>query len=97
MNESLFLQAHCQSPTGLHAYQSFGKELAKQNPRNFKIFLPRAVARKFLLHDKFKKIHIPRQFSGTETNKLGLAHNTDNMGKLFVTLFAFTPALKTNM
>src|SRR4030066_1873135 len=24
------------------------------------------------------------------------AHNTDNMGKLFVTLFAFTPAPKTN-
>ena len=23
--------------------------------------------------------------------------NTDNMGKLFVTLFAFAPALKTNL
>ena len=23
--------------------------------------------------------------------------NTDNMGKLFVTLFAFTPAAKTNL
>jgi hypothetical protein len=26
-----------------------------------------------------------------------LTANTDNMGKLFVTLFAFAPALKTNL
>ena len=27
----------------------------------------------------------------------GPAYNTDNMGKLLVTLFAFTPAPKTNL
>jgi hypothetical protein len=30
-------------------------------------------------------------------NITGLAHNTDNMGKLLVTLFAFAPAPKTNL
>ena len=33
--------------------------------------------------------------SKDEKNKT-TPHNTDNMGKLFVTLFAFAPALKTN-
>ncbi len=36
----------------------------------------------FVHHDNFK------------TNP---TYNTDNMGKLFVTLFAFAPALKTNL
>jgi len=48
---------------------SFGKELANQKLENFKIFLHRAVARKFLQHDKFVKIYMPTQFSGTETNR----------------------------
>jgi len=29
--------------------------------------------------------------------KMALTPNTDNMGKLFVTLFAFAPALMTNL
>ncbi len=29
--------------------------------------------------------------------KYNPTHNTDNMGKLFVTLFAFVPAFKTNL
>ena len=29
--------------------------------------------------------------------KINTAYNTDNMGKLLVTLFAFAPALKTNL
>ena len=29
--------------------------------------------------------------------KITTCANTDNMGKLFVTLFAFAPALKTNL
>jgi hypothetical protein len=30
-------------------------------------------------------------------NKILRPPNTDNMGKLFVTLFAFAPTLKTNL
>ena len=33
----------------------------------------------------------------TNYRKGQLTTNTDNMGKLFVTLFAFAPALKTNL
>jgi hypothetical protein len=29
--------------------------------------------------------------------KISPKPNTDNMGKLFITLFAFAPALKTNL
>jgi hypothetical protein len=65
-----YLQAHCQSRTSRRLYQSFGKELANKKLENLKIFLQRAVARKIIQqHDKFGKIPIPRQFSGTETNK----------------------------
>jgi len=31
------------------------------------------------------------------TNKKGLAHNTDNKGKLLVTVFAFAPAPMTTL
>ena len=32
-----------------------------------------------------------------DSNKITPKPNTDNMGKLFVTLFASAPALKTNL
>jgi hypothetical protein len=35
--------------------------------------------------------------STRQTFKINSPANTDNMGKLFVTLFAFIPALKTNL
>jgi hypothetical protein len=36
------------------------------------------------------------QRTDTTTNDRRATANTDNMGKLFVTLFAFAPAPKTN-
>jgi len=42
-------------------------------------------------------ILIHKQKLKAKTEQNSTAYNTDNMGKLFVTLFAFAPALKTNL
>jgi hypothetical protein len=48
-----------------------------------------------LINNILRKKYNMTVFSHRDSFKISPKPNTDNMGKLFVTLFAFAPALKT--
>jgi hypothetical protein len=71
---------------------------------NYLVRLEMADTRKTIEYKSLKQITQQRVlrlddivFVHHDSFKTNPTYNTDNMGKLFVTLFAFAPALKTNL